>query len=138
MSNSLVPRPSGAAAPADGDSRFKSVQRKLKTLGDAVDTASGELEALQNRMRRRAAAASSVADAIANAHLDKKFVEMTHAVSSALSGAAVEVNSLREAAEDVVSLAREARRTHARLYEGLDDVRSGRKERTPKPGFFVR
>ncbi|MFD9459005.1 MULTISPECIES: conjugal transfer protein TraB [unclassified Streptomyces] len=137
MSNSLVPRPGAEAEPADGDSRFKSVQRKLKTLGDAVDTASGELEALQTRMHRRAAAASSVADAIATAHLDKKFVEMTHAVGSALSGAAMEVTSLREAAEDVVGLARDARRTHARLYEGLDDIRSSRKERTPKPGFFV-
>ncbi|MCX4650302.1 conjugal transfer protein TraB [Streptomyces microflavus] len=73
---------------------------------------------------------------IANAELDRKFVEMTNQVSVALGGAAVEVRRLHETAQEVSGLAHDTRRTHARLYEGLDTVRSNRREKTPKPGFF--
>ncbi|GGO98665.1 conjugal transfer protein TraB [Wenjunlia tyrosinilytica] len=139
MSSNLAPRPGGgaAAAPTDGDNRYKAVQHKLRTLGQAMDTAGNELEALLRGMRLNAQRAEGLATDIANAELDRKFVEMTNQVSVALGGAAVEVQKLHATAQEVGGLAHDARRTHARLYEGLDDIRSSRKERTPKPGFFA-
>ncbi|MGW7400990.1 conjugal transfer protein TraB [Streptomyces cyaneofuscatus] len=133
----LTPRTGGAAARTDADKRYKTVQQKLKTLGNAMDLAGGELEVLFRSMRTNATRTEGLAVDIANAELDRKFVEMTNQVSLALGGAAVEVKKLHETAEEVSGLAHEARRTHARLYEGLDTVRSGRRERTPKPGFFA-
>ncbi|MGW4597016.1 conjugal transfer protein TraB [Streptomyces sp. NPDC004457] len=128
----------GAAATTDGDNRYKAVQHKLKTLGQALDMASSELEQLLRGMRMNARSAGDLAVDIANAELDRKFIEMTLQVATALGGAAVEVNKLHQTAQDVSGLAHDARRTHARLYEALDTIRSSRKERTPKPGFFAR
>ncbi|MFG2463348.1 conjugal transfer protein TraB [Streptomyces sp. NPDC048523] len=128
---------SGAAAATDGDNRYKAVQQKLKALGQAMDLASNELEALLRGMRTNAQRAEGLAVDIANAELDGKFVEMTNQVSVALGGAAVEVKKLHETAQEVSGLAHVTRRTHARLYEGLDTIRSGRRERTPRPGFFA-
>ncbi len=128
----------GAAARTDGDNRYKAVQQKLKTLGTAMELAGNELEQLLHGMRQNAQRAEGLAVDISNAELDRKFVEMTNQVAVALGGAAVEVQKLHETAQGVSGLATDARRTHARLYEGLDAVRSGRKERTPKPGFFAR
>ncbi|MEV7898594.1 conjugal transfer protein TraB [Streptomyces cyaneofuscatus] len=133
----LTPRTGGAAARTDADNRYKAVQQKLKMLGNALDLAGGELEVFFRSMRANATRTEGLAVDIANAELDRKFVEMTNQVSLALGGAAVEVKKLHETAEEVSGLAQEARRTHARLYEGLDTVRSGRRERTPKPGFFT-
>jgi len=138
MSSDLAPQQGKAAAPTDGDNRFKAVQHKLKTLGKAMDMATVELEALQLSMRTNASRSEQLAVDIANAGLDPKFVEMTNSVSLALGGAAVEVRKLHETAQDVSSQAHETMRTHSKLYEALDDVRSGRPEATPKPGFFVR
>jgi hypothetical protein len=136
MSN-LTPHTGGAAAPTDGDNRYKAVQHKLKTLGRAMDMAGNELEMLLRGMRMNAQRAEGLAVDIANAELDRKFVEMTNQVSIALGGAAVAVQQLHESAQDVSGMAHNAQRTHARLYEALDTVRSGRRERTPKPGFFA-
>ncbi|MEV4975347.1 conjugal transfer protein TraB [Streptomyces scopuliridis] len=137
MSSSLTPRPGGSATPTDGDNRFKAVQHKLKTLGTAMDLAGNELEVLMRGMRANAQRAEGLAVGIANAELDRKFVEMTNQVAVALGGAAAEVRKLHETAQEVSGLAHDTRRTHARLYEGLDDLRSSRRERTPKPGFFA-
>ncbi|WP_327389411.1 conjugal transfer protein TraB [Streptomyces microflavus] len=127
----------GAAARTDGDNRYKAVQQKLKTLGMAMGMAGTELEVLLRGMRMNAQRSEGLAVDIANAELDRRFVEMTNQVSVALGGAAVEVRKLHETAQEVSGLAHDTRRTHARLYEGLDTVRSSRKERTPKPGFFA-
>ncbi|WP_030990035.1 hypothetical protein [Streptomyces sp. NRRL WC-3744] len=127
----------GAAATTDGDNRYKAVQHKLKTLGQALDMAGSELESLVRAMHQNARSAGDLAVDIANAELDRKFIEMTLQVATALGGAAVEVKKLHEMAQEVSGLAHDARRTHARLYEALDTIRSGRKERTPKPGFFA-
>ncbi|MFF7858987.1 conjugal transfer protein TraB [Streptomyces sp. NPDC007904] len=127
----------GAAATTDGSNKYKAVQQKLKTLGQAMDLASNELETLLRGMRQNAQRAEGLAVDIAHAELDRKFVEMTHQVAVALGGAAVEVKKLHATAQEVSGLATDARRTHARLYEGLDTIRSGRRERTPKPGFFA-
>ncbi|MEV7317305.1 conjugal transfer protein TraB [Streptomyces microflavus] len=126
----------GAAARTDGDNRYKAVQQKLKTLGTAMDMAGTELEVLLRGMRMNAQRSEGLAVDIANAELDRRFVEMTNQVSVALGGAAAEVRKLHETAQEVSGLAHDTRRTHARLYEGLDTVRSNRREKTPKPGFF--
>ncbi|MFH9016095.1 conjugal transfer protein TraB [Streptomyces sp. NPDC017943] len=124
-------------AHTDGDNHFKAVQQKLKALGKAMDSSKLELEALLRGMRLNAERAEGLANDIANADLDAKFVEMTNQVSLALGGAAVEVRRLHESAEEVAGLAHDTQRRHARLYEALDTIRSGRRERTPKPGFFA-
>ncbi|MEU7151219.1 conjugal transfer protein TraB [Streptomyces sp. NPDC039022] len=133
----IEPRRAGAAAPADGDNRYKSVQRKLKTLAQAMDSAEVELGGLLRSMRTNATRTEQLAGDIAHAELDRKFVELTNQVAVALGGAAVEVRTLHETAQEVSGLAYDAQHTHARLYEGLDTIRSSRRERTPKPGFFA-
>ncbi|WP_328541081.1 conjugal transfer protein TraB [Streptomyces sp. NBC_00344] len=137
MSSELIPQQGKAAAPTDGDNRYKAVQHKLKTIGRAMDSATAELEGLQRGMRTNADRAYVLAESIANAELDKKFVEITNSVSLALGGAAVEARKLHATAEEVAGFAHETARTHSKLYDGLDQVRSSRKERTPKPGFFA-
>ncbi|MFJ5212773.1 conjugal transfer protein TraB [Streptomyces nigra] len=139
MSSDIEHHPGGSpAAPAGGDNKYKSVQQNLKTLGRAMDMAVSELTALQVRQRMNSGRSEDAAVRIAHAELDPKFVEMVNLVSVALGGAAVEVRKLNETAHEVSGLTDEARRTHARLYEALDDIRSSRPERTPKPGFFNR
>ncbi len=73
----------GAAARTDGDNRYKAVQQKLKTLGTAMDLAGNELEQLLRRMRLNAQRTEGLAVDIANAELDRKFIEMTNQVAVA-------------------------------------------------------
>ncbi|GGU61013.1 conjugal transfer protein TraB [Streptomyces lavendofoliae] len=135
----LTPRSTTAApAPADGDNRYKAVQAKLDKLGKAMDDAGLELESLLRSMQANAGDAGDMAQDIANAHLDPKFVALTNAVEAALVGAAREVRTLSDTAQETADLTHQTRRTHAKLYGALDDIRSGRRERTPKPGFFNR
>ncbi|MCZ9342943.1 conjugal transfer protein TraB, partial [Streptomyces sp. TRM76130] len=72
------------------------------------------------------------------AGLDAKFVELTSNVAVALGGAGVQVKKLSDTAQETADLTHQTRRTHARLYGALDDIRSGRREKTPRPGFFNR
>ncbi|MDG9687712.1 conjugal transfer protein TraB [Streptomyces sp. DH18] len=133
----LVRRPAGAApAPADGDNRYKAVQAKLRRLGQALDDSTLELEGLRRSMQTNASRTEDAARDIENAGLDGKFVEMTNLVSVALGGAAIEVRLLHDTAQETADLTHETRRTHSQLYGALDDIRSNRRERTPKPGFF--
>lgn len=133
----LVRRPSGAApAPADGDNRYKAVQAKLRRLGQALDDSTLELEGLRRSMQTNASRTEDAARDIENAGLDGKFVEMTNLVSVALGGAAIEVRLLHDTAQETADLTHETRRTHSQLYGALDDIRSNRREKTPKPGFF--
>ncbi|MFJ7069751.1 conjugal transfer protein TraB [Streptomyces sp. NPDC101115] len=135
----LTPRSTGAApAPADGDNRYKAVQAKLDTLGKAMDDATLELEGLRRSMHANAGDAGEMAQDIENARLDPKFVQLTRAVETALDGATREVRTLCDTAQETADLTHQTRHTHARLYGALDDIRSNRKERTPKPGFFNR
>ncbi|MBM7167460.1 conjugal transfer protein TraB [Streptomyces sp. G44] len=137
MSN-LTPSTGAAAVRTDGDNRYKAVQHKLKTLSTAMEQSNNELQALVRAMSVSARHADGLAVDIANAQLDTVFIDMTHQVAVALDGACVEVQKLHAAAEDVSARAQHARRRHARMYEGLDRIRSRRRERTPKPGFFLR
>ncbi|MFJ9690368.1 MULTISPECIES: conjugal transfer protein TraB [unclassified Streptomyces] len=139
MSSDLVPRPAAAApAPADGDNRYKAVQNKLRRLGTAMDDATLELESLRRSMQANATRTENVARDIENAGLDGTFVEVTNLVSVALGGAAVQVRRLYDAAQETADLTHETTSTHSQLYGALDDIRSGRREKTPRPGFFNR
>ncbi|WP_327328724.1 conjugal transfer protein TraB (plasmid) [Streptomyces sp. NBC_01210] len=139
MSSDLAPRPSGAVpAPTDGDNRYKAVQAKLDTLGRALDDAGLGLEELMRSVRRNAKRAADAARDVDNAELEPTFVELTSNVGVALGGAAVQVKKLHDTAQETADLTYETKRTHSKLYGALDDIRSGRRERTPKPGFFNR
>ncbi|GAA2639533.1 conjugal transfer protein TraB [Streptomyces spororaveus] len=139
MSSDLAPRSSGAApAVADGDNRYKAVQAKLDRLGKAMDDATLELEGLQRSMEANADHTDDVATDIENAGLDPKFVALTANVAVALVGAAREVRKLSDTAQETADLTHETRRTHSKLYGALDDIRSNRREKTPRPGFFNR
>ncbi|HBF83003.1 MAG TPA: conjugal transfer protein TraB [Streptomyces sp.] len=127
-----------APAQTDSDNRYKSLQLKLKKFAAALDDAADEMSALRRRLRANAERAETLAGHSAHAELDKKFVDLINVVSVALGGAAVEAKQLQEVATDVAAGAHDARRTHAAKYGPLDEVRSSRKEKTPKPGFFVR
>ncbi|MFF4249456.1 conjugal transfer protein TraB [Streptomyces sp. NPDC001822] len=138
MSSELARRPANAPALSDGDNRYKSVQLALKKFAGALDSAADELAILHVRMAGNAERTETLAGHIAHADLDPKFVELTNTVSVALGGAAVDVKRLQQTVQDTASTAHEAQRSHLRMYERLDDVRSSRRERTPKPGFFER
>ena len=139
MSSDLAPRPSAAApAVADGDNRYKAVQAKLDKLGRALDDAGLGLEELVRSIRKNAKRAEDAARDVDNADLDPKFVELTSNVSVALGGAGVQVKKLYETAQETADLTHETKRTHSKLYGALDDIRSNRREKTPRPGFFNR
>ncbi|MFB8137476.1 conjugal transfer protein TraB [Streptomyces mirabilis] len=139
MSSDLAPRAGGPVAwPGDDDNRYKAVQGKLRALGNALDDATLELESLRRSMQANATRTEGVARDIENADLDAKFVEVTNLVSVALGGAAVEVKHLGATAQETANLTHETRRTHSKLYGELDTIRSNRREKTPRPGFFNR
>ncbi|MGX1025448.1 DNA repair ATPase RecN [Streptomyces ambofaciens] len=139
MSSDLAPG-NGNAAPAvaDDDNRYKAVQAKLDKLSKVLDDASLDLVALWRSMLANAKHTDSVATDIENADLDPKFVALTTSVATALDGAAREVRTLSDSAQETADLTHETRRTHAKFYGALDDIRSNRREKTPKPGFFNR
>ncbi|MFJ9380358.1 conjugal transfer protein TraB [Streptomyces sp. NPDC101455] len=137
MSNSPATTASSPPAPSDGDNRYKAVQAKLNKLARSMDDATVELEGLRRSMQANATRCEGVARDIANAELDKMFVELTNNVSVALGGAAIQVRRLDETAGEVAGLAHDTRHQHSQLYGALDDIRSGRPVRTPRPGFFT-
>ncbi|MFJ3637630.1 conjugal transfer protein TraB [Streptomyces sp. NPDC090112] len=139
MSSELAARPGGAApAVVDGDNRYKAVQAKLDALGRALDDAGLGLEELVRSIRKNAKRAEDAARDVDNAELDPRFVKLTSNVGVALGGAGVQVKKLYETAQETADLTHETRRTHSKLYGALDDIRSNRREKTPRPGFFNR
>lgn len=65
-------------------------------------------------------------------------MEVTNLVSVALGGAAIQVRRLHDTAQETADLTHETKSTHSKLYGALDDIRSNRREKTPRPGFFDR
>ncbi|MEV7471522.1 conjugal transfer protein TraB [Streptomyces kronopolitis] len=139
MSSELVPRNTSAApVRADGDHRYKAVQAKLGRLGKSLDDASVELEVLHRSMQGIAKHTDGVATDVDNAELDPKFFDLTTNVATALVGAARSIKTLSATAQETANLTHKARRVHAKLYGPLDDIRSNRREKTPRAGFFNR
>lgn len=127
-----------SAAVADDDNRFKAVQAKLASLARALDDAGQDLESLVRSTKANAGRAENAARDVDNAGLDPRFVELTSNVSVALGGAAVQVRKLQGTATETADLTHTTRATHSKLYGALDDIRSNRREKTPRPGFFNR
>ncbi|MFC8294324.1 conjugal transfer protein TraB [Streptomyces sp. NPDC057242] len=119
------------------DNSYKDIQAKLTKLTKALEDKAIELEDLRRGMQGNATRAEDTAKAIENAELDPKFVEATYAVSTALSGTAAQLRHLIEDTAEGASHSQVVQRTHARLYSRLDEVRSARREKTPKPGFLA-
>ncbi|MFB7260630.1 conjugal transfer protein TraB [Streptomyces nojiriensis] len=135
MGSELVPRQSGTVA-TTGDNGYKSVQEKMGRLAQKMDDAGTELEALRRRIRSNANKADQVGTDIANAGLDRRYIEVMDLLVTALGAAATQALALQKSAADVCNLAHRTRNTHQKLYGGLDEVRSNRNVATPKPGFF--
>ncbi|MFE5842016.1 conjugal transfer protein TraB [Streptomyces niveus] len=137
MSGDLVPR-AGDAAPmkADADNRYKAVQNKLKGLATALDDAALELESLWRSTRANADRTEEVSRDSEHADLDPKFVELTSNVAEALHGASRRLSTLHDSTQETATLTHRTQRTHAKLYGPLDDIRSNRRVKTPKPAFF--
>lgn len=139
MSSDLVPRAGGTApAAADADNRYKAVQNKLKGLASALDDAALELESLWRSTRANAGRTEEVSRDSDHADLDPQFVDLTSNVAEALDGATRRLSKLHDSTQETATLTHMTRRTHAKLYGPLDDIRSNRRVKTPKPGFFNR
>ncbi|MFD7961308.1 conjugal transfer protein TraB [Streptomyces zaomyceticus] len=119
------------------DNGYKATQANLDKLSKALDDKGVELEVLLRRMKANAKKAEDTAQAIEAADLDPRFVELTFAVSTALGGAAVHIQRLAEDAVEGAAHSRVVQNSHATLYGQLDEIRSGRREKTPKAGFFT-
>ncbi|WP_331738598.1 conjugal transfer protein TraB [Embleya sp. NBC_00896] len=138
MSNDLALHKSGLAAIAsDGDNSYRAVQEKLGHFARTLDDLVVALENLHRTAHANARRAAGLATDIEHADLDPSHVAMTTAVAGALEDAAAQVDVLRESAQEVSGLAYTAKGVHARLYAGLNEVREGRRETTPKPGFLA-
>ncbi|WP_172387701.1 conjugal transfer protein TraB [Streptomyces sp. MNP-20] len=138
MSDDLVPAPKHSVTPTDSDHRYKAIQHQLGALARALDGCEERLQQLKRRKNTNAGRSEQLAADIAHADLGEQHVERQNLVSVALDGASVEVSMLADMAGDLAADAEAARRRHAELYEDLDTIRSGRPDKTPKPGFFVR
>lgn len=130
MSSDLVP------TKTDGDYTYNGVQTKLRNFAQAMDTALAILDERRSRMRLNAAKALLLSGFIHNADVDTQFIALTIAAGENLGDADRDMSALREFAQDAGEQARAIRRRHRRLYGPIDEVRSGRTIKTPKPSFF--
>ncbi|WP_326581714.1 conjugal transfer protein TraB (plasmid) [Actinacidiphila glaucinigra] len=136
MANEPATQGSKSPAPADGDNRYQAVQQKLIAAGQAMDDAVAGLHALSTSMGERAGRAQGVAAHIGHAELGTRFIDLVNTVSVSQGGAAVDSAKMRDSAQEFGGKVRDTQRTHSRLYGALDDIRSTRRDPTPRPGFF--
>ena len=120
-----------------GDSAgYQALQLHLGKLTAGLEECKTDLEAQRLTMQQAADRAQRLAEQIAQADLGKRHIAMTEAVAHALGEASSSGHRLTLMSQDTAAQSEHARRVHRRLYEGLDRVRSDRKEPTPRPGFF--
>ncbi|MFB8415333.1 conjugal transfer protein TraB [Streptomyces albidoflavus] len=153
----LTPRSAPAPAPARGastlkgaggglrgtsavwdDNRYAAVQQRLKDLAATMDAISASLLHSAKRMKENSEEAASTAAAIARADLDGVFIDLTEETGSALATAHKAMKKAARSSQSLAVKAHQAQTDHQRMYQPLDQVRSGRRYRTPKPGFFNR
>ncbi|MFD9057545.1 conjugal transfer protein TraB [Streptomyces albidoflavus] len=120
------------------DNRYAAVQQRLKDLAATMDAISDSLLHSAKRMKENSEEAASTAAAIARADLDGVFVDLTEETSSALATAHKAMKKTARSSQSLAVKAHQAQTLHQRMYQPLDQVRSGRRHRTPKPGFFSR
>lgn len=137
MSSELaIPQNKALAGAGDGENGFNGLQRKLDALTMILDAAHGDLEYLVERASTNANTASAKAVLLEAADGDPRYVEMTGDVATALVGATKAAVGLRDFGGEMAAKAATTARTHQQKYDGLHDVRSRRRTKTPKPGFF--
>lgn len=134
----IMPAKSQTPTPAGGSSSYDRLQRRLADLAHDLDQATVLLNVLRSRIQHNASRAHDTATKAAQSDFDTKPVEAASAVSVALGGIAVDVRRLAAKTKKMAGQAADAQVTHQRLYEPLHKVRAGRKERTPKPGAFIK
>ncbi|GAA3384469.1 conjugal transfer protein TraB [Streptomyces racemochromogenes] len=116
---------------------YRAVQRKLHIFTQAMDAASSELSVVVRRMYQHAKTVSATADQLGDADGDEKYVDLTNLVAQALTEAAVATARTRNAAMEAAEASKAARESHRNKYAALDDVRTTRTTKTPKPGFWA-
>jgi len=130
--------PTGAASPARATGTgYRDVQHRLAVLAQAMDDACDAIDECIERTRRTGAEAAALTKAVAHAQLDPAHIELTGLVEEAQRSALPALRLLAECAQDVALEARNTRAAHRKMYGELDAIRTGRRERTPKPGFFA-
>ncbi|EDY49045.1 hypothetical protein [Streptomyces clavuligerus] len=128
-----VPYPIASA----GASPYQAFQQALRNVDRELSTMADDLAVVERAMRRDAQAVEGTAEAIARAGLDDRFVRMTQEVAILLGGTARGLGLFQQAAQEAADDTAATARLHTSLYGRLDEIRSGRKEKTPKPGFFT-
>lgn len=123
---------------SDGDHSFTALQKKLAALHRLLDDAAEQLGMLKHDVGAHAKVLTATADAVAHAELDAKFADMTGDVAAAFAAGVQGAQRLEARSQETADAVNAAKRTHARLYGGLDEIRTSRRERTPKPGFLTR
>ena len=115
---------------------YRAVQRKLHLFTQAMDAAGNELSVVVRRMYQHSRTVSVTADQLSDAHGDEKYVDLTNLVAQALTEAAAATARTRNAAMEAAEASKAAKDSHHDKYAALDGVRSTRRTRTPKPGFW--
>ena len=133
----ITPAASGAPASAGGQSKYRATQQKLKAITQDMDQFKRLMEQLQQRIEAAAERAKSASARAHDSEFDAIPVGLATAVAIALRGMGQDAGIIVQMSGKVTGKADEAQRTHQRLYERLDNVRSRRTARTPKPGAFV-
>ncbi|WP_327419658.1 conjugal transfer protein TraB [Streptomyces sp. NBC_01233] len=119
-----------------GDNSYAGLQRKLKTFAVALETASEALGKIQKDMRDHASLATATATQLGEAGGDERYVDLTDTVATLLGEAATQTQRTKSAADTGAAAARAAADTHRAKYGALDEIRTSRTTKTPKPGFF--
>ncbi|MFH8620135.1 hypothetical protein ACH4E8_34345 [Streptomyces sp. NPDC017979] len=118
------------------DTSYTTLQRTLRTIAAAMENACDALADVQAVMKGNALFAAETAGLLDDADGDARYVEMTSAISTLLWGVVIDTRQTRDAAADVGSTAQEAAARHKSKYGPLDELRTTRSTKTPKPGFF--
>ncbi|MFZ3476092.1 hypothetical protein ACODT4_44685 [Streptomyces sp. 2.9] len=124
------------ARPSSNNS-YAGLQHKMKALALALETASDALSKIRLDMKDHAALATATATELGEADGDGKYVDLTDRVATLLGEAATQVRRTQSAADDGAAAARAVAGAHRAKYGALDEIRTSRTTKTPKPGFFA-
>ncbi|WP_369265807.1 hypothetical protein [Streptomyces harbinensis] len=124
--------------PVDINSRtYESVQRLLGELHRLLTEGEPEVERIRQATKDLADRAVQLAVKIDNADLESSHVNLTEDTSLDLMDAHRAMKLLSGVSKQLATEANEVRVRHQQLYSALHEVRKGRREKTPKPGFFT-
>ncbi|MFB7900639.1 hypothetical protein ACFC1B_30535 [Streptomyces xiamenensis] len=123
--------------PVDLDSRtYESLQRLLGALYRLLTEGEPEVERIRQATKDLADRAVQLAIDIDNADLESSHVTLTENTGLDLMDAHRAMKLMSGVARELATEAYEVKVRHEQLYSALHEVRKGRREKTPKPGFF--